>query len=40
MKMVPLSLEVSPGSYLKIEKSTVSMEMSAALNKPVAETKA
>jgi len=34
-----LSLEVSPGSYLKIEKSTVSMEMSASLNKPVAETK-
>ena len=35
-----LSLEVSPGSYLKIEKSTISMEMSASLNKPVAETKA
>ena len=35
-----LSLEVSPGSYLKIEKSTVSMEMSAGLNKTVAETKA
>jgi len=35
-----LSLEVSPGSYLKIEKSTVSMEMSASLNKPAAETKA
>lgn len=35
-----LSLEVSPGSYLKIEKSTVSMEMTATLNKPVAETKA
>lgn len=34
-----LSLEVSPGSYLKIEKSTISMEMSAALNKVVAETK-
>jgi len=28
-----LMLEVSPGSYLKIEKSTVSMEMSAGLNK-------
>jgi len=28
-----ISLEVSPGSYLKIEKSTISMEMSAALNK-------
>ena len=35
-----LSLEVSPGSYLKIEKSTISMEMSASLNKPVVETKA
>ena len=35
-----ISLEVSPGSYLKIEKSTISMEMSAGLNKPVAETKA
>ncbi|CAN5472021.1 preprotein translocase subunit YajC [soil metagenome] len=34
-----LSLEVSPGSYLKIEKSTISMEMSAALNKGVAEIK-
>jgi preprotein translocase subunit YajC len=34
-----LSLEVSPGSYLKIEKSTVSMEMSASLNKAVTETK-
>jgi preprotein translocase subunit YajC len=28
-----ISLEVSPGSYLKIEKSTISMEMSAGLNK-------
>lgn len=34
-----ISLEVSPGSYLKIEKSTISMEMSAGLNKAVAETK-
>ncbi len=34
-----ISLEVSPGSYLKIEKSTISMEMSASLNKPVSETK-
>lgn len=34
-----ISLEVSPGSYLKIEKSTISMEMSAALNKVVPETK-
>ena len=28
-----LNLEVSPGSYLKIEKSAISMEWSAALNK-------
>lgn len=35
-----LNLEVSPGSYLKIEKSTVSMEMSASLNKPITDTKA
>jgi preprotein translocase subunit YajC len=28
-----INLEVSPGSYLKIEKSSVSMEWSAALNK-------
>jgi preprotein translocase subunit YajC len=34
-----ISLEVSPGSYLKIEKSSISLEMSAALNKAVAETK-
>ena len=34
-----ISLEVNPGSYLKIEKSTISMEMSAGLNKAVAETK-
>ncbi len=34
-----ISLEVSPGSYLKVEKSTISMEMSAGLNKQVAETK-
>ena len=34
-----INLEVSPGSYLKIEKSTISMEMSASINKPVAETK-
>lgn len=34
-----LQLEVSPGSYLKIEKSTISMEWTAAINKPVAEKK-
>ena len=32
-----IQLEVSPGSYLKIEKSSISMEWSLALNKPVAE---
>ncbi len=30
-----LMLETSPGSYMKIEKSAISMEWSAALNKPV-----
>jgi preprotein translocase subunit YajC len=34
-----LQLEVSPGSYLKIEKSTISMEWTAAINKPVADKK-
>ena len=29
-----LQVEVSPGSYLKIEKSAVSMDMTAAVNKP------
>ncbi|MGG9972637.1 preprotein translocase subunit YajC [Ferruginibacter sp. SUN002] len=33
-----LQLEVSPGSYIKIEKSTISLEWSAAVNK-VTETK-
>ena len=28
-----LSLEVSPGSYIKIEKSAISLEWSGALNK-------
>ncbi|MBI2282752.1 MAG: preprotein translocase subunit YajC [Bacteroidetes bacterium] len=28
-----LQLEVSPGSYLKIEKSSISMEWSSAINK-------
>jgi preprotein translocase subunit YajC len=32
-------LETSPGSYIKIEKSAISMEWSAALNKPAAEEK-
>ena len=34
-----ISLEVSPGSYLKLEKSSISLEMSAAMNKPAAEAK-
>lgn len=33
-----ISLEINPGSYIKIEKSAVSMEMTAQLNKPVATT--
>ena len=28
-----ISLEVSPGSYLKVERSTINMEWSAAANK-------
>ena len=30
-----INLEVSPGSYIKIEKSAMSMEWTTALNKPV-----
>ena len=33
-----LELEVSPGSYLKIEKSAISMDWTANINKPVAVT--
>ncbi|MFM7672053.1 MAG: preprotein translocase subunit YajC [Bacteroidota bacterium] len=29
-----LQLEVSPGSYLKIERSAISMDWTAAINKP------
>ena len=29
-----LNIEVSPGSYLKIEKSAISMDWTSALNKP------
>ena len=29
-----LNMEVSPGSYIKIERSAISMEWTAALNKP------
>ena len=34
-----LNIEVSPGSYLKIEKTAISMDWTAALNKPAAEKK-
>jgi preprotein translocase subunit YajC len=34
-----LSLEINPGSYVKIEKSAISMEWTNQLNKPVATTK-
>lgn len=30
-----INLEISPGTYIKIEKSAISMEWTAALNKPV-----
>ena len=34
-----LELEVSPGSYIKIERSAISMEWTANINKPVGEAK-
>jgi preprotein translocase subunit YajC len=34
-----LSLEVSPGSYIKIEKSAMSMEWTANVNKVTSEDK-
>ncbi|MGE5518772.1 MAG: preprotein translocase subunit YajC [Candidatus Dadabacteria bacterium] len=33
-----MMLEISPGSYVKMERSAISMDMTAALNKPVATT--
>jgi len=33
-----LNIEVSPGTYIKIEKSAISMDWTAALNKPAAVT--
>ena len=33
-----LQIEVNPGSYLKIEKSAISMEMTVAISKPIATT--
>jgi preprotein translocase subunit YajC len=35
-----IELETSPGSYMKIEKSAISMEMTANVNKPAATTPA
>ncbi len=34
-----LMLEVSPGSYIKIERSSISMEWTANINKPATEVK-
>lgn len=34
-----LNIEVSPGSYLKIEKSAISMDWTASLNKPATPDK-
>ncbi len=34
-----LMMETSPGSYIKIERSAISMEWTANINKPVAEVK-
>ena len=34
-----LLLETSPGSYIKIERSAISMEWTANINKPVVEAK-
>lgn len=35
---VTIQLEINPGSYMKIEKSAISLEWSQALNKPAAVT--
>ena len=34
-----LHIEISPGSYIKIEKSAISMDWTAALNKPATADK-
>ena len=34
-----LNIETSPGSYIKIEKSAISMDWTTALNKPAGEVK-
>lgn len=33
-----LSIEINPGSYIKIEKSAISLDWTTALNKPAAGT--
>ena len=33
-----ISLEINPGSYIKIEKSAISLEWTTQLNKPAATT--
>jgi preprotein translocase subunit YajC len=33
-----INLEINPGSYIKLEKTAISMEWTAQLNKPVAAT--
>src|SRR5688500_16935265 len=33
-----INLEINPGSYIKMEKSAISMEMTAQINKPVVAT--
>ncbi|MDB5229798.1 MAG: preprotein translocase subunit YajC [Chitinophagaceae bacterium] len=34
-----INLEINPGSYIKLEKSAISMEWTVQLNKPVADKK-
>jgi preprotein translocase subunit YajC len=34
-----LNLEISPGSYIKVEKAAISLEWTANINKPVTEEK-
>ena len=34
-----VNLEISPGSYIKMERSSISMEMTNALNKPATQGK-
>jgi preprotein translocase subunit YajC len=34
-----LQLEINPGSYIKIEKSSISMEWTTNINKPAGEVK-